>query len=56
MVLYYFSSEYFMIGLTVFLFVVAFVIGLQQVFMKALGKRVFENRLSKGIFYLSAIL
>lgn len=56
MVLYYFSSEYFMIGLTVFLFVVAFVIGLQQVFMKALGKRVFENRLSKGIFYLSAII
>lgn len=45
-----------MIGLAVFLAVVVFVIGLQQIMMKALGSRVIENPLSKGLFYLSAMV
>lgn len=45
-----------MIGLAVFWAVVVFVIGLQQILMKLLGPRVIENRLSKGLFYTSAML
>ncbi|GLT13623.1 hypothetical protein [Vibrio algivorus] len=45
-----------MIGLAVFLAVVVFVIGLQQVLMKSLGERVIKTPLSKGLFYLSAMV
>ncbi|MGV3000678.1 hypothetical protein [Vibrio sp. E150_018] len=45
-----------MIGLAVFWAVVIFVIGLQQILMKSLGPRVVKNPLSKGLFYLSAMV